>query len=267
MNILVCVKQVPDTAQVKLDPKTNRLQRAGVDNIMNPFDTHAVEAALLLREAKGGKVTVLSMGPPQAEAVLRECISLGVDEVCLLSDRAFGGADTLATAYTLAAGIRHLGEFDLILCGKQAIDGDTAQVGPQIAEMMNIPQITGIVELDIDNDKVTAVREHEDGYETVIASLPLLVTTTKSLNVPRYPSLKGIITAGKMEITVLSAADLTVDPERLGIKGSPTQVRRVYTPNVRKQGHIITADNAKDAVTELLADLKAAGFKRGGTVQ
>lgn len=264
MRILVCVKQVPDTAKVKLDPKTNRLQRSGVDNILNPYDAHAVEAALALRDEHGGKVTVLSMGPPQAEAVLRECLAMGADEVCLLSDRAFGGADTLATAYTLAAGIRKLGEFDLILCGKQAIDGDTAQVGPQIAEMLDIPQVTAVTELRIEDGKAYAVREHEDGYEELVTELPLLATAAKGMNTPRYPSILGTLQSRRAEIPVLGAADLPVEAERLGIKGSPTQVRRVYTPSVRKQGHIITGDTASEAVRELVTDLRAAGVWQGG---
>lgn len=267
MNILVCVKQVPDTAKVKLDPQTNRLQRAGVPNILNPFDEHAVEAALALRDEFGGRVTVLSMGPPQATEALRECLARGVDAAYLLSDRAFGGADTLATAYTLRTGIQKLGTFDLILCGKQAIDGDTAQVGSQIAEMLDIPQVSAATELHVQDGVATVVREHEDGYETLRVALPALVTATKNLNTPRYPSVRGLLAARKAEIPVLSAADIDTDPERIGIKGSPTQVRRTRTPQVRKQGKIIQDRTADEAVAELFALWQGTSVQEGGAAE
>lgn len=267
MNILVCVKQVPDTAKVKLDPQTNRLQRAGVPNILNPFDEHAVEAALALRDEFGGRVTVLSMGPPQAADALRECLARGVDAAYLLSDRAFGGADTLATAYTLSTGIRHLGEFDLILCGKQAIDGDTAQVGSQIAEMLDIPQVSAAVKLSVKDGEATVVREHEDGYETLRVALPALITATKNLNTPRYPSIRGLLASRTAEIPILGAADIGADPERIGMKGSPTQVRRTRTPQARKQGMIIRDRAAAEAVAEFFAAWRGEDVQEGGRAE
>ncbi len=263
MNYIVCVKQVPDTAKVKLDPKTNRLQRAGVENIMNPFDEHALEAALALRDAHGGTVTVLTMGPPQAQDVLRDCIARGADRAVLVTDRAFGGADTLATSYTLAGAIRKLGGADLILCGKQAIDGDTAQVGPQIAEMLDIPQVTAVNRLEYTDGGLTVTREHEDGYETLKVALPALLTVTKNLNKPRYPSLMGKMKARKAEIETVTAAELELDPERIGIKGSPTRVRRVYTPDVRTQG-MIWRDLEPHAAARQLRDVLSLGGRKDG---
>ena len=267
MQILVCVKQVPDTSQVKLDPKTNRLQRAGVPNILNPFDEHAVEEALALKDSCGATVTVITMGPPQAKEVLKECLAKGCDHAYLISDRAFGGADTLATAYTLATAIRTLGTFDLIFCGKQAIDGDTAQVGAQIAEMLDWPQVSGAVAFTLKGTTAQIVREHEDGYETIEVELPVLVTTTKHLNTPRYPSLRGLIAARTAEIKTLTAADLPVEPERIGMAGSPTQVRRVYTPQGHSHGEIFADLPEQQAVQALLAKLKKRGFQRQGAAQ
>ena len=256
MKILVCVKQVPDTSQVKIDPKTNRLQRSGVKNILNPFDAHALEAALMLREQYGGMVTVLTMGPPQAASMLRECIAKGADRAVLLTDRRFGGADTLATAYTLAAGIRKQGEFDVVICGKQAVDGDTAQVGSQIAEMLDIPQVTNVSHLEWQENQVLATREHEDGYEVLEVALPLLLTVGKSLNTPRYPSIKGLLQAKEAEIEMWGADDLDIEPERIGIQGSPTRVRRTFTPQLRQHGKIQQVENVEEAVADLWAYLQ-----------
>ncbi|HWR07459.1 electron transfer flavoprotein subunit beta/FixA family protein [Sporomusa sp.] len=258
MEIIVCVKQVPDTTEVKIDPQTNTLIRQGVPSIVNPFDKNAVEEALRLKEKHGGRVTVISMGPPQAKDALKECIALGADEAILLSDRAFGGADTLATSHTLAAGIKKLGSFDVILCGKQAIDGDTAQVGPEIAEHLDIAQITYVSKLDIADGLVRAEREHEEGYEIIETKLPVLLSVVKSINEPRYPSIKGTMKANRKEIPVWTAADLDINPEQIGLKGSPTQVRRIFTPKQRVQGEIIQEDNARDAVTRLLTKLTQA---------
>ncbi|QDR81034.1 electron transfer flavoprotein subunit beta/FixA family protein [Sporomusa termitida] len=258
MEIIVCVKQVPDTTEVKIDPQTNTLIRQGVPSIVNPFDKNAVEEALQLKEKHGGRVTVISMGPPQAKDALKECIALGADEAILLSDRAFGGADTLATSHTLAAGIKKLGLFDVILCGKQAIDGDTAQVGPEIAEHLAIAQITYVSRLDIADGTVRAEREHEEGYEIIETRLPVLLSVVKSINEPRYPSIKGTMKANRKEITVWTAADIDVQPEQIGLKGSPTQVRRIFTPQQRVQGEIIQEDDARTAVKRLLTKLNQA---------
>ncbi|HEY3423876.1 MAG TPA: electron transfer flavoprotein subunit beta/FixA family protein, partial [Negativicutes bacterium] len=195
MEIVVCVKQVPDTTEVKIDPQTNTLIRQGVPSIVNPFDKNAVEAALQLREKHGGKVTIISMGPPQTKDALKECLAMGADEAILMSDRAFGGADTLATSHTLAAGIRKLGQVDMIICGKQAIDGDTAQVGPEIAEHLNIPQVTYVAKVEVEGNVVRVEREQEDGYEIIETSTPVLLTVVKSINEPRYPTVKGTMKA------------------------------------------------------------------------
>ena len=258
MEILVCVKQVPDTTEVRIDPQTNTLIRQGVPSIVNPFDKNALEAALQLKEQHGGKVTVVSMGPPQAKAALKECLAMGADQAYLISDRAFGGADTLATSYTLAAGIRKLGNFDIILCGKQAIDGDTAQVGPEIAEHLAISQVTYVAKIEVQGETVRVEREHEEGYEIIETSLPVLLTVVKSINEPRFPTVKGTMKANRAEIPVITVKDIEVEPERLGLKGSPTQVRRIFTPQQRVQGQIIQADSARDAVQALLQKLTEA---------
>jgi electron transfer flavoprotein beta subunit len=258
MEILVCVKQVPDTTEVKIDPVTNTLIRQGVPSIVNPFDKNAVEAALQLKEAHGGKVTVVSMGPPQATDALKECLAMGADEAFLVSDRAFGGADTLATSYTLAAAVKKLGKFDIILCGKQAIDGDTAQVGPEMAEHLGLAQITYVAKIEVNGDTVRIEREHEDGYEVIEAKMPVMMTVVKSINEPRYPSVKGTMKANRTKIPVLTAGDLDVDAQKLGLKGSPTQVRRIFTPKQRTQGILIEKDTAREAVAELLNKLSEA---------
>lgn len=259
MEIVVCVKQVPDTTEVKIDPVTNTLIRQGVPSIVNPFDKNAVEAALQLKEKHGGKVTVISMGPPQAKEALKECLAIGADEAVLLSDRAFGGADTLATSYTLAAGIKKLGKVDLIICGKQAIDGDTAQVGPEIAEHLGIAQVTYASKIAVEGDYVRLEREHEEGYEVIEAKLPLMVTVLKSINEPRYPNVKSMMKANRKEIPVWTLNELELDAEKIGLKGSPTQVKKIFTPKQRVQGEIIQADSALEAagiLVKKLADAK-----------
>lgn len=258
MEIVVCVKQVPDTTEVKLDPVTNTLIRQGVPSIVNPFDKNALEAALQLREKHGGRVTVISMGPPQAQDALKECVAMGADTAVLISDRAFGGADTLATSYTLAAAIRKIGSYDLIICGKQAIDGDTAQVGPEIAEHLGIAQVTYVAGIDVEGDKVRLEREHEEGYEFIEARFPLLVSVVKSINIPRYPTVKGVMKANRAQIPTWTAKDLNAEEQKIGLKGSPTQVRKVFTPPPRTQGIVIHKDTAREAVMELINKLQAA---------
>jgi electron transfer flavoprotein alpha/beta subunit len=259
MEIIVCIKQVPDTTEVKIDPVTNTLIRQGVPSIVNPFDKNAMEAALQLKEQYGGKVTVLSMGPPQAKDALKECLAMGADAAILISDRAFGGADTLATSYTLAAAVRKLGAYDIILFGKQAIDGDTAQVGPETAEHLDIAQVTYASKIEVADGLATIEREHEEGYEIIEVKLPAVVTIIKTLNYePRYPTVKGTMKANRTEIPVWTAAELTVKEERLGLKGSPTQVRKIFTPPRRVQGVLIQKDTAKEAVADLLQRLSDA---------
>ncbi len=258
MEIVVFVKQVPDTTEVKIDPQTNTLIRQGVPSIVNPFDKNAVEAALQLKEKHGGKVTVISMGPPQAKDALKECIAMGADEALLISDRAFGGADTLATSYTLAAAAKKLGKIDMIICGKQAIDGDTAQVGPEIAEHLDMPQVTYVAKIDVDGETVRVEREHEEGYEVIETTTPVLLTVVKSINEPRYPTVKGTMKANRKEIPVWTVNDIEVDSEKIGLTGSPTQVRKIFTPKQRVQGEIIQAETAREAVATLIQKLTDA---------
>jgi electron transfer flavoprotein beta subunit len=258
MRIIVCVKQVPDTAEVRINPETNTLIRDGVPSIINPYDTHAIEAGLQLRERAGGTVTVVTMGPPQAETALREAISMGADEAVLLTDRAFAGSDTWATAYTLAKAIEHIGA-DVILCGKQAIDGDTAQVGPEIAEFLDIPHVSYIRKIDdVSDSRIVVQRLMDDGYDVIEASLPVLLTVVRELNVPRMPSLKGKMAAKKAVIKKLSAVDIGAEESSLGLKGSPTQVRNIFAPEVRKDRKMMegTAEEQVETLMKELAGLK-----------
>lgn len=255
MDIIVCVKQVPDTNEVKIDPKTGTLIRDGVPSIINPEDKTALEAALQLKEEFGGKVTVLSMGPKQAEDALREALAMGADETILVSDRAFAGADTLATSYTLAKAIEKIGRFDLIFCGRQAIDGDTAQVGPEIAEQLGIPQITYVKEIVCKGDRLEVKRALEDGYAVVDTPMPALLTVVSELNEPRYPSVKGIVDAFKKEIKVWTVNELPVEREKLGLEGSPTQVVKTFSPTRQRAGEVLQG-NASEVVVSLVDRLK-----------
>ena len=256
MKIIVCIKQVPETTSVRIDPKTNTLIREGVQSIINPFDMNAIETALRLKEGYGGEVVAISMGPPQAEEALREAISLGVDEAILLTDRAFAGGDTLATSYTLSMAIKKNGHFDLIICGKQAIDGDTAQVGPELAEMLNVPQVCFVGKIEeIKDAKMIVQRALEDGYEVVETQLPALITVVKEINEPRLPSLRGKLAAKKKEISKWNAQDLGIAPEQVGLAGSATQVVRTFTPPPRKDRKTLQGE-VKDIVKELVAELK-----------
>ncbi|MFH1683994.1 MAG: electron transfer flavoprotein subunit beta/FixA family protein [Candidatus Margulisiibacteriota bacterium] len=255
MNIVVCIKQVPETTEVKINPETNTLIREGVPSIVNPFDENAVEEALKLREKHGGKVIVITMGPPQAAEALKTTIAMGVDEVILVSDRAFAGSDTWATSYTLAQTIKKIGDYDLILCGKQAIDGDTAQVGPGIAEWLGIPQVTFGVKVEIDNNKARVERMLEEVNEVVETPLPAVITVVKQINEPRLPSLKGMMRAKKAEIKIFKAADISADPKNLGLDGSPTQVVKIFTPPPKGGGEILNGD-ANENVDKVLGKLK-----------
>ena len=256
MHFIVCIKQVPETTNVKIDPATNTLMREGVVSIINPFDMYAIEEGLRLKARLGGKVTALTMGPPQAEAALRESIAMGVDEGILVSDRAFAGSDTWATSYTLAMAIRKLGAFALVICGKQASDGDTAQVGPGIAAHLDLPQITYVRKIpEVDANHIVAERLLEDGTETIDAPLPCVITVVKELNEPRLPSLKGKLAAKKAQIPVWKAADLQCDPEGIGLKGSPTKVVRIFTPPPRQGGEMLAGEPA-EVVSRLVQKLK-----------
>ncbi len=233
MDTVVLVKQVPDTAEVSIDPKTGTLIREGVESIVNPEDLNAVEAALRLRSDHGGTVTALTMGPPQAREALLEVLAMGADRAVLLTDKAFAGADTLATSYTLGRAIEKIGRFDLVVCGRQAIDGDTAQIGPQVAEFLGIPQVTYVQALEVRDGFLIARRGLEDGYETIKTPLPALVTVTSDLNSPRLPTVEGIMSAcaGPEAVDVWNAADIGAMADRTGIRGSPTWVAKTETPS------------------------------------
>jgi electron transfer flavoprotein beta subunit len=255
LNIIVCVKQVPDTAEIKINPETNTLMREGVPSIINPFDLHAIEAAIQIKEQTGGKVTILTMGPPQAETSLREAIAMGADEAVLLSDRAFAGSDTWATSYTLAKAIEKLGA-DIIFCGKQAIDGDTAQVGPETAEFLNMPHISYIKKIEeVTDNSVKVQRMMDEGYDVVESSLPVLLTVVKELNQPRMASLKGKMAAKKAEIKTMGMSDIGADENSLGLKGSPTQVRNIFAPEVKAERKMIEG-SPEEQVENLIKELK-----------
>lgn len=255
MNIVVCIKQVPDTAEVRINPETNTLIRDGVPTIINPYDMHAIEAGLQIKEMTKGKVTVITMGPPQAESALREAISMGADDAVLLSDRAFAGADTWATAFTISKAIAKIGA-DIIICGKQAIDGDTAQVGPEMAEFLDIPHIAYVRKIeDIKPDSIKVQRMMDEGYDIVESSLPVLLTVVKELNQPRLPSLKGKMAAKKAEIKKLGHKELEIDEKDTGLKGSPTQVKNIFAPEARSERKIL-AGNIEEQVNQLAEELK-----------
>ena len=256
MKIIVCIKQVPDTTNVRIDPETNTLIRSGVECIINPFDMYAIEEAIRLKEKFGGKVIIVTMGPPQAEDALREAISLGADEAILVSDRAFAGSDTWATSYTLSRVLNKIGDYHIIICGKQAIDGDTAQVGPGISAHLDIPQITYVKRIEeVTSSRIRAERMTEEGYEIIDSPLPCLITVVKEINEPRLPSLKGKIKAKKAEIKKWEAKDLEVDSALLGLNGSPTKVVKIFSPPPRKGGQVIEGD-AKEISEKLVGLLK-----------
>lgn len=252
MNIIVLIKQVPDTTDVKLDPKTGSLIREGVESIINPDDRHALEAAISLKKAEGGKVTVLSMGPPQTIDALSEAIGMGANEAILLSDNAFAGADTWATSFTLGKSIEKIGRYDLIFCGRQAIDGDTAQIGPQVADYLHVPQVTYVFEIEKIQKKTIIVKKRlEDGYERVQCNLPALLTVIGELNVPQYPMVGRLIDACKEKspIKIWNAADIGVQASDVGLEGSFTQVMKTFAPKFKRQGEMLEGDAKKVAGT------------------
>lgn len=257
MEIIVCIKQVPNTNEVRFDPKTGTLIRDGIASIINPDDRTALEEALRIKEMAGGTVTALSMGPPQAEYALREALAMGADEAILLSDRAFAGADTWATSFTLAQAIKKIGRYDLIFCGRQAIDGDTAQVGPELAEHLNLPQVTYVKKIiSLTRDKAVVERALEDGYEVIEVTLPAVLTAVKELNTPRYATASGIVNAFTVkEIKVWGLAQLEVDNGLVGLNASPTKVKRTFSPAVKGEGKILTG-SIKEKVQTLLNELE-----------
>jgi len=258
MKIVVCIKQVPDTTEVKLDPKTNTLIRDGVPSIINPDDKAGIEAALTLKEQLGGTVTVVCMGPPQADVALREALAMGCDDAILMSDRAFGGSDTYATAHVIAAGLKTL-DYDLIITGRQAIDGDTAQVGPQIAEQLGIPQVSYAAEVKTTEDGAVVVkRQFEDRYQLLKVKTPCLVTALSELAQPRYMTVSGIVNAYNKEVKVLTFEDVknNLNPDFIGLKGSPTNVKQSFTKQVKGAGTVInvSADEAVKTIMDKLIE-------------
>jgi len=264
MNILICVKQVPDTTEIKIDPVKNTLIRDGVPSILNPFDAYALEAAARIKDKNpDAKLVALSMGPQQATAVLKDCLAIAADKAYLVSSRFFGGSDTLATSYILSQAIKAVeeqeGKFDLIFCGKQAIDGDTAQVGPEIAEHLGYPQITYGLEAQVEGDEIKVRKETETGAEIVAATLPCVVTFTKPSFDPRYPTLKRKMTAGRAQIPVLTEAELTgIDLSAAGLKGSPTKVKKTFVPQRKTGGLKIENADVEAGTLELFNALSSA---------
>jgi len=258
MNIIVCVKQVPDTLEIGVDKKNNTLIREGVDSVINPFDLYAVEEALRLKERYGGMVTVLSMGPSQVVDTLRQALSLGAERGVLLCDIGFAGADTLATSYTLAMAAKKIGRFDLIICGKQAVDGDTAHVGPSLAEKLGIPHISCVIKMyEVTDEYIVTGRMTEGAIEKVKISLPGLITVSRGINEPRFPSLRGKIKAARAEIEVWSARDIGADESKIGLNGSPTRVVKTTTPKHDRSGQMLEGSIAEQ-VTKLVSKLRRA---------
>ncbi len=258
MKILVCVKQVPDTTEIKIDPEKHTLIREGVPSIVNTFDAYALETAARIKDANPGTtITLLSMGPDQAKAALTECLAVGGDEAYLASDRAFGGSDTLATSYILSCCIRKIeeevGDFDLIFAGKQAIDGDTGQVGPEIGAHLDIPVVTYASEVKYEDGQVICRRDSDKGYDMISVQTPAVITVVKTDYEPRYPSIKSKMAARKKEIKMITAADLegVIDLAHCGLKGSPTKVKKTYTPERNNTCVKIEGEDLKDAAVKL----------------
>ncbi|SHH34833.1 electron transfer flavoprotein subunit beta/FixA family protein [Clostridium grantii] len=255
MKIIVCIKQVPDTTEVKIDSKTGTLIRDGVPSIINPDDKSGLETALKLKDEFNAHVTVITMGPPQAEKALREALAMGADEAILLSDRAFAGADTWATSLTLSGALKKI-DYDLIIAGRQAIDGDTAQVGPQIAEHLNIPHVSYVDSLIKEENNLIVKRVFEDGYQMIEIKMPCLITTLSENNKARYMSVAGIFDAYRdKEIKSWTLVDIDVDPLKIGLKGSPTKVKKSFTKGAKSAGKIYEVD-AKEAAKIIVEKLQ-----------
>lgn len=257
MNIVVCIKQVPDTTEVKLDPKTGTLIREGVPSIINPDDKAGIEEALKIKEKVGAKVTILTMGPPQADIALREAYAMGADEVILLTDRAFAGADTWATSSALAGALKKI-PYDLIIAGRQAIDGDTAQVGPQIAEHLNLPSITYVEEIkEVTDHDITVKRQYEDRYQILKVAYPCMLTTLGEMNEARYMRVSRVYDSYKNEnlINIWNVSNIEVDPSNLGLKGSPTKVKKSFTKGAKTAGKVFEVDE-KEGSKIILDKLK-----------
>ncbi|KEH90132.1 electron transfer flavoprotein subunit beta/FixA family protein [Clostridium novyi] len=260
MNVIVCIKQVPGTTEVKMNKETNTIIREGIKSIINPFDTFAIEEALRIKDKFNSKVTGLSMGIPDTSILLKEAMSLGVDEAYLLSDRAFAGADSLATAYTLSMGIKYINDYDLIICGKQATDGDTAQVGPSLAGKLNIPYITYVSEIqELKDGYIRCKRLIENGYEIIESTLPALITVVEDINVPRLPSIKNLRESFYKKVTMLTANDINADTTLTGLNGSPTQVVKTFIPEYDITSEIIEG-NPDEQADKLVDKLLSMGL-------
>lgn len=265
MNILVCVKQVPDTTEIKIDPEKKTLIRTGVPSIVNPFDAYALELAARLKEKNGGRITILCMGPPQAEAAIRTCLSVGGDEGFLVSGREFGGSDTLATSYIISNAVRYLEEkkgepFDVVFCGKQAIDGDTGQVGPEIAEHLGWGQVTYATDVAAEGGCLRVTRDTDEGHDVVEVGFPAVVTVTKTQYEPRMSNIRAKLAANRAVIPVIAYADLAaIDASRIGLKGSPTKVKKTFTPEVSSHCEFIREDSPALSAGKLIEALKNAG--------
>lgn len=260
MHTIVCVKQVPDTTRVEVDPETKTLRREGVESVLNPLDAFAVEEALRIRERLGGNVTALTLGPPQAETMLREVLALGVDDAVLVSGRAFAGSDTWATSYALARAIETLGDYDLILCGKQAVDGDTAHVGPELAVHLEVPQATYVRAVpEVTETAVTVERLTDDGYQTLRVPLPAVLTTVKDLNEPRLPNLEDLYRGRFAELRTLSPEEIGADPREIGLDGSPTRVVEIFSPTSERAGRIYEED-LEEGIEEIAGFLGEEGL-------
>ena len=258
INVVVLVKQVPNTTEIKLDRKTGNLIREGVDSIINPDDRQALEIALQIKDKHQAKITVISMGPPQSIDAISEAMGMGCDAGILLTDKAFAGADTWATSTTLGKALEKIDDYDLILCGRQAIDGDTAQTGPQIAEYLNIPQASYVDKIEeLKNGTITATRRLEDGYERLTISLPALLTITRIQTTPRYPEIGNLIAAchKRAPMEVWNAADIRAQTNEIGMEGSLTQVIKTFSPKSKREGELLTGD-VPEAVTSLIGKLK-----------
>lgn len=263
MKIVVPIKQVPETGNVKMDEKTGTMIREGVESIVNPLDLYAIECALQLKENKGGSITIVSMGPPKAEKAIREALSMGCDDGVLLSDKAFAGADTWSTSYVLSEAVREVGDFDLIVAGIRATDGDTGQVGPEMASMLHLPVATFVSKIiSIENGMMTVERLIEGGYETVRLPLPCLITVVNEISSPRLPTLRGKQAARNKTIPVKGKADMKVNEDDLGLKGSPTRVVRIMQPKVTRNGVLLDVKKTgvKQAVEQLVDFLATKDF-------
>ncbi|MEL7647677.1 MAG: electron transfer flavoprotein subunit beta/FixA family protein [Sedimentibacter sp.] len=259
MKIIVCVKQVPDTSEVKIDNKKGTLIRDGVQSILNPYDATALEEALKIKDKYSDTtVTVITMGPPQAKEILQECIAMGADDAVLLSDRALGGSDTWATSNALSAGIKKLGEYSIIFTGQQSIDGETAQVGPQLAEKLGLPQVTYVTEFELLDDKLLKLkRELDNGYEIIKIKMPCVISTMKELNIPRYMSVKGILKGANFDIKTYNSADIGVDLTSVGLEASPTKVSKTFVSIQTSKGIMIKGDTPEELAENLLKKLRA----------